>query len=94
MLRLLKAFILKNVIKRPEVQALEYKGQQMILRLFEVLSDNPGRLLPYDVQETYEQADNRPRVISDHIAGMTDNHATKLYHKLFTPSMGSVFDRV
>ncbi len=93
-LRLLKAFILKNVIKRPEVQALEYKGQQMILRLFEVLSDNPGRLLPYDVQETYEQADNRPRVISDHIAGMTDNHATKLYHKLFTPNMGSVFDRV
>ncbi len=94
LLQLLKAFILKNVIKRPEVQALEYKGQQMILRLFEVLSDNPNRLLPEDVRAELASRPGRPRVVCDYIAGMTDNHATKLYHKLFTPSMGSVFDRV
>ena len=93
-LHLLKAFILKNVIQRPEVQVLEYKGQQMILRLFEVLGDNPDRLLPYEVQAELAGVTNKPRVICDYIAEMTDNHATKLYHKLFTPSMGSVFDRL
>ncbi len=93
-LALFKGFILRNVIKRPEVQVLEYKGQQMILRLFDVLSENPRRLLPDDVRQQYEVADNKPRVLCDYIAQMTDVHATKLYHKLFTPNMGSVFDRI
>lgn len=93
-LRLLKKFILENVIKRPEVQALEYKGQQIILKLFDVLNENPMRLLPHDVQRQYEEAENKQRIICDYIAGMTDSHASKFYHKLFTPSMGSVFDRV
>jgi len=93
-LELFKSFILRNVIKRPEVQVLEYKGQQMILRLFDVLSENPRRLLPDDVLQQYEEADNKPRILCDYIAQMTDVHATKLYHKLFTPNMGSVFDRI
>ena len=94
LLSLLKAFVFKNVIERPELQALEYKGQQMILSLFEVLEANPKRLLPTLTYELYTQADNKKRIICDYISGMTDSYATKLYHKLFSPDIGSIFDRM
>lgn len=93
-LNILKNLVFKHVIKRPEVQTLEYKGQQLILRIFEVLQDNPSRLLPSTTYEKYSHADNKNRVICDYISGMTDSYATKLYHKLFTPDMGSIFDRM
>jgi len=91
-LNLLKAFVFKHVIQSPEVQALEFRGQQMILQLFSVLSDNPLRLLPETKQHLYQHANHPQRVICDYIASLTDNQATKLYHKLFTPSMGSMFE--
>ncbi|MCH1924942.1 anti-phage deoxyguanosine triphosphatase [Shewanella sp. C32] len=93
-LKILKKFVMKRVIKTPEVQVLEYKGQQIVLKLFEVLKENPNRLLPSSTLHQYEIAENKERVLCDYIAGMTDNYATKLYHKLFTPSIGSIFDRL
>jgi len=93
-LEILKRFIFNFVIKRPEVQALEYKGQQMILRLFEVLQDNSTRLLPAIVKQDYLDSATPQRVICDYLAGMTDSYANKLYHKLFSPDTGSVFDRL
>ncbi|WP_338064754.1 hypothetical protein [Thiomicrorhabdus aquaedulcis] len=32
--------------------------------------------------------------MSDYIAGMTNTYASRLYAKLFTPSQGSIFDRL
>ncbi|MFG0457306.1 anti-phage deoxyguanosine triphosphatase [Shewanella mangrovisoli] len=93
-LKVLKKFVMKRVIKTPEVQVLEFKGQQIVLRLFEVLKENPKRLLPSTTLQQYERAENKERVLCDYISGMTDNYATKLYHKLFSPSMGSIFDRL
>ncbi len=93
-LSLLKAFIFKHVIKSPEVQALEFKGQHMIQRLFKVLNENPMRLLPEEHQLLYQSANNPQRIICDYIASLTDSQATKLYHKLFTPSTGSIFERL
>lgn len=90
----LKSLVMSRVIKTPEVQVLEYKGQQIVLRLFEVLSSNPERLLPRSTFEKHKNAENKERVICDYISGMTDNYATKLYHKLFTPSNGSIFDKL
>ncbi|MCA1767349.1 MAG: dGTPase, partial [Idiomarina sp.] len=72
----------------------EYKGQMMILKLFQVLSENPERLLPESTLRQYKNSDNPKRVICDYISGMTDNYATKLYSKLFSPDTGSVFDKV
>ena len=93
-LDLLKDFVVKHVIKRPEVQVLEYKGQQMVLRLFEVLQENPQRMLPTSTYMHYEKSLNKKRVICDYISGMTDSYATKLYNKLFSPQMGSIFDKL
>ena len=87
-------FVVRNVISIPEVQTLEYKGQQMIVRLFDVISNNPKRLLPKKYYERYKAQNNSLRVISDYIAGTTDDYATRLYHKIFTPSSGSIFDRL
>lgn len=93
-LTLLKGFVFDYVIKTPELQAFEFRGQQMILKLFDTLSENPLRLLPKEHQALYQNSENPPRVICDYIASLTDSQATKLYHKLFTPSMGSIFERL
>lgn len=93
-LDILKEFVVNNVIFTPEVQTLEYKGQQMIVQLFEAISNNPKRLLPKKYFKKYEMEGKNLRVISDYIAGTTDDYATRLYHKIFTPSSGSIFDRL
>ncbi|EJL6357667.1 deoxyguanosinetriphosphate triphosphohydrolase family protein [Vibrio cholerae] len=93
-LDILQEFVRENVIFTPEVQTLEYKGQQMIVKLFDVISNNPKRLLPKKYYQMYIEQNNNLRVISDYLAGTTDDYATRLYHKIFTPSSGSIFDRL
>lgn len=103
-LKCLKGFVMDKVILRPELQALQYKGQQVIINLFEIFAENPKRLLPEDVYRAYCSANTdagdsnnmKPigvRAIGDFISGMTDVSAGKLYHKLLTPTAGSIFDR-
>lgn len=93
-LKALKNLIKNRVIKSPEVQILEYKGQQIILKIFEVLKENPERLLPRKTFSLYKISENKDRILCDYVSGMTDSYATKLYHKLFTPDTGSIFDRL
>jgi len=96
-LKILKRFIVEQVILRPQVQTLEYKGEQVVLKLFEVLIENPRRLLPKNTYETYSRTNNdqeKARAICDFISGMTDTYATKLFHRLFSPDVGSIYDRI
>ncbi len=90
-LLLIKRFVMQHVIQRPELQMLQYKGQQVMVRLFEIFSANPKRLLPAIVYEQYNLEGQR--AISDYLANMTDVSAGKLYHKLLSPTSGSIFDR-
>ncbi|OTG74541.1 hypothetical protein B9T26_06815 [Acinetobacter sp. ANC 4169] len=93
-LKALKNFVFNIVVKSPEVQLLEYKGQKIVLELFEVLYANPERLLPKNTYEVFKNSSNPCRDLCDFISGMTDNYATKMYQKLFMPSMGSIFDKL
>jgi dGTPase len=93
-LDLLQRFIRKNVISTPEVQTLEYKGQKMVMDLFDAIANNPHRLLPVKYRERYIESQSSLRVICDYLSGTTDDYATRLYHKIFTPSSGSIFDRL
>lgn len=93
-LKILKDFVSTNVVKAVEVQTLEYKGQQMVIRLFDAIANNPSRLLLKKYYEDYLERGKDLRVICDYVAGTTDDYATKLYHKIFTPSVGSIFDRL
>ena len=87
----IKDFVMSHVIFRPELQMLQYKGQRVIVRLFEIFEANPKRLLPQAAFEQYELQGHR--AIADFISNMTDVSAGKLYHKLLSPTSGSIFDR-
>lgn len=82
---------MSHVIFRPELQMLQYKGQRVVIRLFEIFAANPQRLLPIPVFAQYEQVGLR--AIADYLSSMTDVSAGKLYHKLLSPTSGSIFDR-
>lgn len=95
-LNLLKQFEMQHIIQRPEVQMLVYKGQQMLLEMFEAYSADPARLLPREIanewQKSQERGENGLRIICDYMASMTDDYASRMYNKLFVPSLGSVFE--
>ncbi|MCW8108690.1 anti-phage deoxyguanosine triphosphatase [Alteromonas ponticola] len=87
-----KRFVFEKVIRKPEVQLLEYKGQQIVMELFEAFSSDPERLLPESTREQWreaEKSENGPRVIADYISGMTDEFAARLYATMFIPKHGS-----
>ncbi|GLS90227.1 deoxyguanosinetriphosphate triphosphohydrolase-like protein 1 [Psychromonas marina] len=95
-LEILKSFVLNYVIKSPDLQILEYRGQQIVMELFEAFNAGPLRFLPEQVKQVYrEQTDSsrQKRVIADYISSLTDNHALRLHASLFssnqtTPMMG------
>ena len=90
-LMLIKDFVMDHVIQRPELQMLQYKGQRVVVRLFSIFAASPERLLPRPVFAAYER--EGPRAIADYLSAMTDVSAGKLYHKLLSPTSGSIFDR-
>jgi dGTPase len=97
LLTALKRFIMRRVIRAPGVQQLRFKGQQMIVQLFSYYLHDPRHLLPTQVWELYEEAEDdaaRKRVICDYIAGMTDDGLVRNYRRLFDPGYGSVFDNL
>jgi len=86
-LQIFKNFVYDYVIKLTSLQRLEYRGQQIVMELFEALSSDPMRLLPSNSAKRWQHAvdnkQNPQRVIADYIAGMTDDYATRLYQSLF-----------
>ncbi|QIL84708.1 deoxyguanosinetriphosphate triphosphohydrolase family protein [Vibrio sp. HDW18] len=86
-LEVLKHFVSQFVIQIPQVQRFEYKGQQLIMDLFEALSADPERLLPQATGEKWRHAESQQqgmRVICDYIAAMTDAYAQRLHLQLFS----------
>ena len=96
-LEAVKKLVNEKVIKSARVQTLEFRGLQIITRLFEALSKHPTRLLSLESRIHYESIttpENKMRVISDYVATMTDDYATKLYERLFVPRRGSLFEKL
>lgn len=88
----IKDFIREEVIFSPSVQHLEFKGQMMVIAVFEALKSAPKSFLPPDIYRKYERSTDPLRHICDYVAGMTDTYLLKTYERLFSPRMGSVFD--
>ena len=92
-LKIFKDFVYFYVIKLTRLQRLEYRGQQIVMELFEALSSDPMRLLPSNSakrwQLAFDNKQNPQRVIADYIAGMTDDYATRLYQTLFNAHAAS-----
>ncbi|OBT16032.1 dGTPase [Vibrio sp. UCD-FRSSP16_10] len=86
-LKVFKDFVSHYVIHATEVQLIEYKGQQIIIDLFEALSGDPERLLPEATKNKWrlarDEQDQGFRVICDYISAMTDGYAQKMHSKMF-----------
>lgn len=93
-LHIFKAFVYHYVIRLTSMQRIEYRGQQIVMELFEALSSDPMRLLPSSSAKRWQQAkengQNPQRIIADYVSGMTDEFATRLYQTLFLPNSPSV----
>lgn len=88
-----KQFVFKRVIKKSEIQQLEYKGQLVVMELFKTFASDPERLLPENTQKRYNAAKERGaeiRVIADYISGMTDEFASRMHGNLFLPKMQDI----
>lgn len=90
----LQKLVVDDVIKSPSVQHLEFKGQTMVVAVFEAMQADPTRLLPRDASKRFVDGGDDLRVICDYVAGMTDSYLLKTYDRLFSPRMGSVFDKL
>lgn len=90
----LQGLVVDEVIENPRVQHLEFKGQTMVVAVFEAMAAEPRRLLPTDTYAAYSAVGGDSRVICDYIAAMTDRALLKTYDRCFSPRMGSVFDRI
>lgn len=82
-LRDLRSFMFENVYRNPIAKSEESKAQDMLVRLYEYYITHP-RELPEDFQPQLS-FDGMERTVCDYIAGMTDNYAVHIFHKLFVP---------
>lgn len=83
-LRILKNFVYEYVIMDTKTQHVEYKGQRILMDIFDMLSSEPLRLLPRSIAQQWKEAeeDKRPRIICDYLSGMSDRQAFRLYESL------------
>ena len=86
-LDILKAYVFKYVIMASDIQQLEYRGQRMLMDLFDAFESDPERLLPEQIKPLLNSAkhaeQSTSRVICDFLASMSDNQAHRSFSDLF-----------
>ena len=105
--KIFKRLAYEVVFLSPELKQLEYKGNHMLDRLWDVLktryidAQSLGgqnfQILPQSEAEEIESTDDisvRARLVCDFLAGMTDGYAARMYKRLFIPDFGSIGDLV
>jgi dGTPase len=94
LLETLRDLTLKLVIKRAEVQQLEHRGMRIVSEIYNTLKDHPEELVPRSAWNSLDPDDISDRRVCDYVAGMTDQYAERVYHRLFTPGFGSSGDEL
>ena len=74
----IKDFLKHNMYNHNKVIANTNKGKKIIKNLFKYLSKNPKKYINKNLFEN----DQKERIISDFIAGMTDRYAINLHNKI------------
>lgn len=80
----LKKLIFRAVLRKPEVQLYERRGEKVIRDLFKVYSDetyNKGMLLLPPEYRDYSTNEERVRNVADYIGGMQDAFALQEHEK-------------
>jgi dGTPase len=79
----MRDFLQKNLYQHYRVVRMSNKAHRFIKELFKVYSDKPEQLPPST--QARLKTEDKYRVISDYIAGMTDRYALDEYKKFFEP---------
>lgn len=82
--KILRARVLLGDIyaQSPTVARMDEKAELIISKIFDKYV-NKTELLPWKTQNIIKENGNKYRVVADHIAGMTDRYAYKIYDELF-----------
>lgn len=94
LVEILKTFTYKSQISSPRLKIAEYRGQEIVTKIFETLNSDVGyKLMPYDMQEVYNQASEeyQKRIICDFISSMTDKYAIEFYGRLTSEDPETIF---
>ncbi len=96
-----KRISVELVFQSAQLHQMEFKGNAMLTKIFEVLKANyvdsisEMKLLPdfsdYIIRNEADEK-KRARLVCDYIAGMTDAFALRTYKRLFDPEFGSIVD--
>lgn len=102
--RLYKRIALDLIFRSTQIQQIEFKGGQLLEKLFHALEEhtvNSGQsrlqILPEPVRQLIDgESEIRPRMrrLCDYIAGLTDGQAVRIYKRLFDPGFGSISELV
>jgi len=79
----LKAFLMKNLYRHPQVQEMTDKAGTMVAVLFEKYMADPGQM-PDEFSTAAARGDEagKARVVADYVAGMTDRFAIAEHDRL------------
>jgi dGTPase len=79
----LKAFLMKNLYKHPQVQKMTDSAGRMVSMLFQSYMSDPGQMpTEFSVAALSSDETARARVVSDYVAGMTDRFAIAEHERL------------
>ena len=97
--KIFKKLAFDVVFRSPELNQLEYKGDHLLTKLWQVLGEEHAcyKLLPNETAEQMKPCENeveRKRVLCDFLASLTDSSATRLYKRLMVPDFGSIGDLI
>jgi len=92
----LKNYTFEATISSTRLKLAEYRGYEVVKKIFDALSGARGHLLmPDDVRDLYRNAESnatsRQRVVCDFVAGMTDRYAVEFYARLHSDNPQSIF---
>jgi dGTPase len=101
--KLLKILSISLVFHTPQVHQLEYKGGEILRKLFTVIEaeyvgqiSSKYRLLPEHYHKAIAMGDEHEqrRMLCDYLSGMTDGFVVRTYKRLFDPDFGSIIDLI
>lgn len=91
----LKRFTYEATIRSSRLRLAEHRGHEIVGKIFDALAKDGGHaLLPKDQIKLWNASGSRQqkmRVISDFIAGMTDRYALEFYGRLYSDNPVSMF---
>ena len=92
---ILKQYTFLATIHSPRVKLAEFKGYDVVSKIFDALAGPNGDLLmPDDMRERHASAKTdggKMRIVCDFVAGMTDRYATEFYGRLYSDVSQSMF---